>query len=172
MAQGLIRKGCFPIGAAKVIAVHSSLWQAPHPLGNGHPDEEDDRAVQELVGRIERKLSTLPLKGMSLDVLDYQAWEIKEKAHRSSIAAAKQARPELRVDADKCVQCGECAEKCPVNAITLDPFPQVGEDCFICLKCVRECPEKAFPFDAHAAEERIRNMAARIDERPLTQIFY
>ena len=172
MAKGLIRKGCVLIGAAKVIAVHSSLWQAPHPLGKGHPDEEDDRAVLKLVNRVENKLSCLSLQGMSPEVLDYQPQALKEEARRSSIASAKQALPELRVDVDKCVQCGECAEKCPAKAITLDPFPQVGEDCFICLKCVRECPEEAFPFDTHATEKRLRGMAARINERPLTQIFY
>jgi ferredoxin len=172
MAKGLIRKGCVLIGAAKVIAVHSSLWRTSHPLGDGHPDEEDDRAVLELVNRVESKLSCLPLQGLSPGVLDYQPQALKEEARRSSITSAKQVLPELRVEVDKCVQCGECAEKCPAKAITLDPFPQVGEDCFICLKCVRECPEEAFPFDTHAIEERLHGMAARINERPLTQIFY
>ena len=172
MAQGLIRKGCVLIGAAKVIALHSSLWRAPHPLGEGHPDEADDRAVLKLVERVESKLSCLPLQGLPPKVLDYQPQALKEEARRSSIASAKKALPELRVDNDKCVQCGECAEKCPAKAITLDPFPQVGEDCFICWRCVRECPEEAFPFDTHATEKRLRGMAARINERPLTQIFY
>ena len=172
MAQGLIRKEYVLIGAAKVIAVHSSLWRAPHPLGEGHPDEKDDRAVLKLVERVGSKLARLPLQGLSPKVLDYQSQALKEEARRSSIAAAKQALPELRVDVDKCVQCGECAEKCPAKAITLDPFPQIGKDCFICLRCVRECPEEAFPFDTHAIEKRLRGMATRINERPLTQIFY
>lgn len=172
MAQGLIRKGCVLIGAAKVIAVHSSLWRMSHPLGDGHPDEADDRAVLKLVDRVESKLSCPPPHWLSIEVLDYQPQVLKEEARRSSIASAKQALPELRVAVDKCIQCGECAEKCPAKAITLDPFPQVGKDCFICLKCVRECPEEAFPFDTHAIEERLRGMAARINERPLTQIFY
>lgn len=172
MAQDLIGKGCALIGAAKVIAVHSSLWRVSHPLGEGHPDEKDDRAVLKLVARVEKKLSCPPLQGLSPEVFDYQPQALKEEARRSSIAAAKQALPELRADVDKCVQCGECADKCPAKAITLDPFPQIGKDCFICLKCVRECPEEAFPFDIHAVEKRLRCMAARINERPRTQIFY
>ncbi|MGA9476845.1 MAG: 4Fe-4S binding protein [Desulfobacterales bacterium] len=172
MAQGLIQKGCVLIGAAKVIAVHSSLWRMSHPLGDGHPDEADDRVVLKLVDRVESKLSCPPPQWLSIEVLDYQPQVLKEEARRSSIASAKQALPELRVAVDKCVQCGECAEKCPAKAITLDPFPQVGKDCFICLKCVRECPEEAFPFDTHAIEERLRGMAARINERPFTQTFY
>jgi ferredoxin len=172
MGQALVRKGCVLIGAAKVIAVHSSLWRMSHPLGEGHPDKEDDRAVLKLVGRVESMLSCPPLQGLAIEALDYQPQALKDEARRSSIASAKKARPDLRVDVGKCVQCGECAEKCPAKAITLDPFPQVGKDCFICLKCVRECPEEAFPFDAHAIEERLRGMAARINERPFTQIFY
>ncbi len=172
MARGSIQKGCVLIGAAKVIAVHSSLWRATSPLGGGHPDTNDDHAVQELVDRIRKKLSTQPLEDMALKVLDYQSPGVKDEARRSSIAAVKMARPQLQVDVEKCVLCGDCAQKCPAQCITLAPHPKIGSDCFICLRCVRECPQEAFPFDAQATEARLRAMAATKTERPLTQIFY
>jgi ferredoxin len=172
MASALARKGYTLLGAAKIMAVHSSLWRASRPLGRGHPDENDDRCVLELVERVVEKLARPPLKAISLEALDYQPQALKQEARRSSIAAAKKALPELNVDVDKCLQCGDCAKKCPAQAIALEPFPRIGTDCFICLKCVRECPEDAFPFDAQAMEERLRDMAARINETPLTQIFY
>jgi hypothetical protein len=100
MAQALMQKGCILVGAAKVIAVHSSLWRTAHLLGDGHPDEEDDRVVLELVDLVDRKLSRLPQQGLAPVVLDYQPQALKEEARRSSIASAKQALPELRVDDD------------------------------------------------------------------------
>ncbi|MGA6926606.1 MAG: EFR1 family ferrodoxin [Desulfosarcina sp.] len=171
MAQDLTRRGCVLIGAAKVIAVHSSLWRVSSPLGEHHPDARDDRAIQELVDQILKMFSAGPIKGMPLEELDYQSPAIKADAQHSSIASAKLGRPRLRVDEKKCIQCGQCAEMCPAQAITLTPFPQIGADCFICLKCVRECPQEAFPFDAHATEKRLRAMAVSINEQPLTQIF-
>lgn len=172
MAHALTRKGYVLLGAAKIVAVHSSLWRSPYPLGKGHPDEADDRAVLELVDRVEKKLVRPPLQGMSPTVLDYQPQALKKEARRSSIAGAKQVYPELKVNVDACVQCGDCAVKCPAQAITLDPFPHVGRNCFLCLKCVRECPTEAFPLDTRAIENRVHCMAGRINEWPLTQIFY
>ena len=171
MGEMLIEKGYILLGAAKVVAVHSSMWRASQPLGVGHPNEEDDETVLNLVDLVHEKLSSSTMEHMALRVLDYQPEERKEEAHKKSIATAKQIYPEFSVDMDKCTQCGECAENCPAEAIILDPYPQFGNDCFLCLKCVRDCPEIAIPLDMSVVEERILNMAAMNKETPLTEIF-
>ena len=47
------------------------------------------------------------------------------------------------IDGSKCIQCGTCLKKCPVNAI--DPEKnQVNTDaCIACLGCVNNCPAGA-----------------------------
>ena len=171
MAEMLTGKGLILLGAAKVLTVHSVMWRAHEPVGAGHPGLKDDAKVRELVDAVHAKLSSRILSPLALAALDYQTPEIKEAAAKKSIAVAKAHFPALSVSLDRCNQCGLCAELCPAQAITLDPYPQFGEACFLCLKCVRECPQEAIPMDLSAMEERIRTMAAKIGEKPPTCIF-
>ncbi len=47
------------------------------------------------------------------------------------------------VNRDKCISCGTCVEKCPVNAIVPDKgFVDTGK-CIACLGCVNNCPVSA-----------------------------
>jgi uncharacterized protein (DUF362 family)/Pyruvate/2-oxoacid:ferredoxin oxidoreductase delta subunit len=48
------------------------------------------------------------------------------------------------VDEDLCVMCGDCAENCPPEAITLDPYPVVdASKCISCFCCAELCTEGA-----------------------------
>lgn len=47
-------------------------------------------------------------------------------------------------DTKKCIRCGVCAEKCPVKAITLKPFPEIDKrKCIGCFCCMEVCPVHA-----------------------------
>jgi len=53
--------------------------------------------------------------------------------------------PRKNLKKDLCTKCGLCAENCPVNVISLDPFPVFKEeDCIACYHCERICPEGAY----------------------------
>lgn len=39
-----------------------------------------------------------------------------------------------------CINCGECAEACPVNAIYFDPDKNIPVFCIHCGRCVPFCP--------------------------------
>jgi ferredoxin len=171
MGALLVQQGYALLGAAKVLAVHSSLWRSEQPLGAGHPDAQDDAAVQHLVDAVQEKLCASAVQRLPLEALDYQPEAIKIEAGKRSIALAKQAYGPLAAAAESCSQCAECVEKCPVQAISLDPYPKFGEACFMCLKCVRECPQDAIPLDMAASEQRIRGLAVAIKETPPTRIF-
>ncbi len=48
------------------------------------------------------------------------------------------------VNKEKCTACGECARFCPLEAITLDPFPQIdAKKCIYCFCCHEHCPAGA-----------------------------
>ena len=55
--------------------------------------------------------------------------------------------PEFHLNEDKCTQCGECAARCPMDAILLDPFPTWVKDCDRCYLCDLYCPEQAIECD-------------------------
>lgn len=57
----------------------------------------------------------------------------------------------LKFDAEKCVLCGKCVEKCPFGALKIEGSGiVVGDTCRMCGLCVRKCPEKAIAFEQKA----------------------
>lgn len=44
---------------------------------------------------------------------------------------------------EKCIQCGICAKKCPVENISFDSKILIGNNCQYCFRCVAVCPVQA-----------------------------
>ncbi len=64
----------------------------------------------------------------------------------------------LEVDLDKCIQCGTCAARCPLETITMDEetgYPVVGPNCFRCGQCAYVCPQEARQLVARPEEQNI-----------------
>ncbi len=64
---------------------------------------------------------------------------------------------EFRIDEEKCVQCGECAEDCPYLCITMDGgFPALAPgrevQCIRCQHCLAVCPTGALSIFGKAPE--------------------
>lgn len=164
--------GYIPLGAAKVLAVHSCLWLAQRPLGCGHPNAADLGQVQNLVAAVLTKLEQGGDNPLDLAVLDYLSARLKASSAAKSLAAIKAAAPQRQVDHQRCDLCARCVVSCPVAAITMEPYPVIGAECILCLMCVRNCPNDAFPFDAAATEARLISMAQNSDEAKQTRVFF
>jgi len=171
MGSALKQKGFSIVGAAKVLAVHSMMWQASTPAGQGHPDKSDLLEIEKLVQTILRRFESADFTSLSLDTLDYQP-HVQGEQMKIKIDAPWMIVPKS-VDTEKCSQCAVCAEVCPVAAVDINPYPIFNQNCFDCFNCVRLCPEDAIaPADQmDDIEEHIRERVRTINEQPYTRIF-
>jgi len=171
MGKELINKRFTLLGAAKILAVHSLMWQLEDPLGKGHPDAGDDRMVGELVNHVNQKLCGDNPKGIKLSDLAYQSKENHAEMEKISLQTAKAHMPERSIDTELCNQCQVCSDVCPADAVTFTPYPEFGDGCVFCLNCMKKCPEKAIKAGLSEIWQRIRDRAAFFSERPYSQIF-
>ena len=170
MGKELINKKFALLGAAKILAVHSLMWQLEDPLGKGHPDADDDRMIEELVNHINQKLHEDNPKGIALSDLAYQTKENHAEMEKISLQTAKAHMPERTIDAELCNQCQVCSDVCPADAVTFTPYPEFGNDCVFCLNCLKKCPEYAINADLSGIWQRIKDRAAFFSEKPYSQI--
>jgi len=170
MAEALENKGFQVTGAAKVLSLHSMMWQSDDPLGAGHPDESDDAIVVDFVRRIVEKwkASSAPLP---LEKLAYYPEDVRAEMAKHTIETVRPIMPVRTVNEDLCTQCGVCSEVCPTDSVDLSPYPEFRESCIQCYNCARECPEKAIEVDLSPMEGRIRARAKHFDEEPPSQVF-
>nr|WP_320051291.1 EFR1 family ferrodoxin [uncultured Desulfuromonas sp.] len=171
MAQRLSEKNYPVIGAAKILAVHSCMWKCDSPLGASHPNQEDAEQITALVEETLGRLNQPNVPSLPLERLDYLSETLKQDAAQKSLAKAKAGSPPPQANPAACIACGTCVSKCPMDAIVIDPIPQMSDDCIRCLMCVRCCPQHAFPFNQPAYEDKIRGMRACSDEPMTTEIF-
>jgi len=170
MGKSLINKKFALLGAAKILAVHSLMWQLEDPLGKSRPDIDDDRMVEELVNHINQKLHEDNPKGIKLSDLAYQTEENHAEMEKISLQTAKAHMPERTIDTELCNQCQVCSDVCPADAVTFTPYPEFGDDCVFCFNCLKKCPEQAINADLSEIWQRIRDRAAFFSERPYSQI--
>ncbi len=171
MGKMLHEKDYTVLGAAKVVAVHSMMQDFENPLGKGHPDAEDDSMIEGLVGKVHTKLQSNNIKPINLGDLNYQPKEIQEVYQKINMEQAKQMMPPKVLNEESCIQCGICKDICPTDAITLNPYPQFGSECFLCYNCSRLCEQDAIKADLSQFAVGLRERAEKMAERPLSQIF-
>lgn len=158
-------------GAARVMAVHSLMWELPSPVGLGHPDSADERMIENLIAVVERNLQRPEPLQLSSQVLSYQSEAVAVEMRKLSLKIARGLLPPRVVDEDLCTECGVCVDQCPVAALTLEPYPVYAEHCILCFNCMRCCPEKAIAADLSAIHERVRERADNYREEPLSDVF-
>jgi ferredoxin/flavodoxin len=171
MGKLLSEKGFPVIGAAKIVAAHSLMWQFAHQLGQGRPDADDDKKIAELVEKIAAKLKSPPVRTVPLADLNYQPEDVYNAMSKLSIKAARQMLPQRRIIEESCTKCPVCSEICPVGAITLNPYPCFGDNCIVCYNCMRVCPGKAIAADFSPMDDWLKQKAKEFNEDTKLKIF-
>lgn len=127
--------GCRPIAGAAYIGEHSFSTDET-PTAKDRPDAGDLRHAESFGRKIREKLDAIP-----------SADQIPDGAIpgcRPYRGDSKLWTVDFIAVGDVCVQCGTCAEVCPVGAI--DPEDSAAIDtkkCITCCACIKRCPKHA-----------------------------
>lgn len=123
MHEGVSANGFTPIAA---VTQHSS---APR-IATGRPDADDREKLAHFglpaLHKAQTGGGTLAAPGA------HRAWDLP---------AGINIRPNTRLDA--CVDCGQCAQVCPMGAVSEDGTVTDNDKCIVCAACIKYCPEKA-----------------------------
>ena len=152
-AKVLCRTGRRPLLAMKIDAYHCYGKLFPTDVNVGMPGAEAIPFIEDLSARIvdlqgqqgeERPDVTRELRYLSF------ADRAKAKVLIREGLFQRHIYPALRLDADKCVQCGKCAEACPVLRLDMNEtgpsVPSGAPQCIHCGSCIASCPSDAITF--------------------------
>lgn len=159
----LTRCGCKPIAGAAFIGEHS-FSNAEIPIAEHRPDASDLALAESFGQKIQTKLQSVS----SVDQID-----------RITLPGCHPYRgdPNLwTVDfiavGSGCVQCGVCAEGCPVGA--LDPKNSRAIDvkkCITCCACIRHCPNHARTMKPGMVRDAALRLSTLYKERKEPEFF-
>lgn len=163
LGDAVEQAGFVPVAAAAFIGEHS--FSTPEkPTAQGRPDTEDMQRAVTFGQAVREKLeavanpATLPRPGIPGN---------KPYGGRTSLWDV-----DFIVVSEQCVQCGLCAEVCPVAAVDPDDSGTIDHVlCITCCACIKNCPQQARaikPGPVMDAQNRLHTLFA---ERREPEVF-
>jgi len=127
--------GCKPIAGAAYIGEHS-FSSSETPTARDRPDASDLNHAESIGQKIREKLQSVS----SVD----QIPDLTIPGCHPYRGDSKLWIVDFIAVGDECVQCGACAEGCPVGAINPENSRLIDtEKCITCCACIKHCPKKA-----------------------------
>lgn len=118
----------YMVGAAvAAVAEHSIMRQ----YGKGRPDTQDEMELRQFSKEIAKLITNRK--------------NAKDFTVPGNSQYSKYSGVPFKPKADNaCTKCGQCAEKCPVQAIPRDNPASLDEKkCISCMRCITVCPQNA-----------------------------
>lgn len=146
----LFKKGRINVLGLKVAAFHTLTRTLDKQINCGKPDEKDDDILIQIINRLENIFHSRnaakdvrksfnyahPLERMLFTLLSQDFFH-------------KKYRP-VAIDKNKCIGCGRCINKCPVNMLGIADgkafVANRNRQCIICAECYFNCPQKAIEY--------------------------
>ena len=160
----VVKCGGIPVSCAAYIGEHS-FSNAETPVAKGRPDEDDLNHAEAFGQKIREKLQSISSVSQLSDVHvpgtypyrgDSKLWVV------DFIAVG-----------DHCVQCGACAEACPVGAIDLHDSAMIKkEKCITCCACIKRCPQKARTMKPSSVKDAAKRLNALYKEWKAPEWFF
>ncbi len=131
----LVKCGCIPVAGAAYIGEHS-FSSSEIPVAEGRPDTDDLNNAELFGQKINEKLISISSADNISDVTIPGCYPYRGNPTLWDVDFIEVS--------DECMQCGICAEECPVGAIDLNNSGLIDkEKCITCCACIKNCPQNA-----------------------------
>ncbi|MGE5628395.1 MAG: EFR1 family ferrodoxin [Solirubrobacterales bacterium] len=159
----MIERGCKPIACSAFIGEHS-FSSAEAPIAKGRPDARDFIQAELFGHKINEKLQSIS----SIDLIS----DINIPGNYPYDGSTKVWDIDFIKVSDDCLQCGICAERCPMGAVDIENSSLIDiEKCITCCACIKSCPQSARTMKPSPVKEwgiRLNNL---FKERKEPEIF-
>lgn len=155
LADTVTENGFQVIAGCAAVTEHNIM----HVFGQGRPDGEDLEEIQQFSKEVVKKLKEKRFNGL----------HIPGNRPYKELHAAK---TNIFVDETTCVNCGICASKCPVKAISADGLHVDMDVCINCMRCIKICPKKSRKISEEFVATLTQRLQSACEERKENQFFF
>jgi len=128
-------RGGIPIACAAYIGEHS-YSSSERPIAEARPDANDLNHAELFGRRISEKLQSVTSVDHISDINIPGLYPYRRDTKLWSV--------DFIAISNECIQCGICAERCPVGAIDSENSNLIDkEKCITCCACIKNCPQNA-----------------------------
>lgn len=145
-------------------------------IAEGRPDEHDKEIMREFGRKAYEKIQNEDCTLHELPKTNWSSWEFGNKviAYREEHPDEAYALPascKTKEISDKCIKCGACVQRCPVDAIDIWEKTFDVEKCIGCWGCINRCPAHAIRSTSKEVAEIMKSFGEASKARLEPEIF-